>query len=159
MNFWSLCPFSDFYLIFIWYWLSTLFIKITKKGISYLQVMTWRAGPVDELTWRAGPQRGCNVALRPRGRATGGPPEAQVAHRARTRGRMPRVSMRVHADACEGATWRERLAREASEWRAHGLVGSSESIGAVTQMRYRDPQFNNVLFFFFLRVGLKSRGV
>ena len=74
--------------------------------------MTWRAGPADELTRRAGPPRGCDVALRPRGRATGGPREAQVAHRAQTRGRRPRVSTRVHADAREGTTWRERLVSE-----------------------------------------------
>ena len=70
--------------------------------------MTWRASPADELTWRAGPPLGCDVALRPLGRATGGPREAQVAHRARTRGRRPRVSTRVHAR--EGTTWREGLA-------------------------------------------------
>ena len=34
------------------------------------------------------------MALRPRGRAAGGPREAQEAHRARTRGRRPRVSTR-----------------------------------------------------------------
>ena len=49
----------------------------------------WQAGPARKLTWRAGPLRGCDVALRPRGRAAGGPREAQVAHRARTRGRRP----------------------------------------------------------------------
>ena len=78
----------DFYLIFI----NIFFTKIAKKGISYLQVMTWRAGPSGELMWRAGPPRGCDAALRPRGRATGGPREAQAAHRARTHGRRPRVS-------------------------------------------------------------------
>ena len=83
-----------------------------KKGISYLQVMMWRADPVDELTWHAGPQRECDAALRPRGRATGSPCEAQVAHRARTHGRRPRVSTWVHADTREGATWRERLVSE-----------------------------------------------
>ena len=57
----------------------------------------WRAGPGSELTWHAGPARGCDVALRPRGRATAGPREAQVAL---TRGRRPRG--RVHADAREG---------------------------------------------------------
>ena len=51
--------------------------------------------------------RGTTAWMR-RGRATGGPCEAQVVHRARTRGRRPRVSARVHADAREGATWRER---------------------------------------------------
>ena len=50
-------------------------------------MMTWRAGPGGELTWHAGPARGCDVALRPRGRATAGPREAQVAL---TRGRRPR---------------------------------------------------------------------
>ena len=65
----------------------------------------WRAGSADELTWRVGPPHGCDVALRPRGRATGGPREAQVAHRERTRGRRPRVSTQVHADAREGAMW------------------------------------------------------
>ena len=64
--------------------------------------MTWRAGPADELTWRAGPPRGCDTALRPRGRAVGGPREAQVAHRVRTRGRRPRVYTRDHADARVG---------------------------------------------------------
>ena len=59
--------------------------------------MTWRAGPGGELTWHVGPARGCDVALRPRGRATAGPREAQVAL---TRGRRPRG--RVHADAQEG---------------------------------------------------------
>ena len=31
----------------------------------------------DRLTWRASPPRGCDVALRPRGRATGGQRGAQ----------------------------------------------------------------------------------
>ena len=60
--------------------------------------MTWWAGPGGALTWHAGPPRGCDAALRPRGRAVGDPREAQVAHRARTRGRRPRVSTQVHAD-------------------------------------------------------------
>ena len=67
--------------------------------------MTWRAGPGGELTWRAGPARGCDVALRPRGRATAGPREALVAL---TRGRRSRG--RVHADGStrtpvRGAIW------------------------------------------------------
>ena len=60
-------------------------------------VMTWRPGPGGELTWHAGPARGCDVALRPRGRATAGPREAHVAL---THGRRPRA--RVHADPGEG---------------------------------------------------------
>ena len=57
----------------------------------------WRAGPGGELTWPTGPARGCDVALRPRGRATGGPREPQVAL---MRGRRPR--RRVHADGRQG---------------------------------------------------------
>ena len=52
--------------------------------------------------WRAGPPHGCDAALRPRGKAAGGPHEVQVAHRAWTCGKRPHVSSRVHADACEG---------------------------------------------------------
>ena len=65
-------------------------------------MMTWQAEPGGTQTWRAGPPRGCDAALRPRGRAAGGPREAQVAHMARTCGKRPRVSTRVHADAREG---------------------------------------------------------
>ena len=73
-----------------------------KKGLSYLQVMTWRAIPGGELTWHVGLPRGCDAALRPRVRAAGGPREAQEVHRARTRGRRPRVSTRVHEGASVG---------------------------------------------------------
>ena len=45
-------------------------------------------------------QRGCNVSLRPRGRAAHGPREAQVA---RTCGRRPRGSTQM---PMRGATWR-----------------------------------------------------
>ena len=76
--------------------------KSQKKGFTYLQVLTWRAGSADELTWSAGPLRGYDVALRQRGRAAGGPREAHVAHRARTRGRRPRLSMQTPV---WGATW------------------------------------------------------
>ena len=71
------------------------------------------------LTWRAGPPHGCDTALRPRGKAAGRPREAQVVHRARTRGRRPRVSTRVHADACVGC----HMARGFGIWRAYRLVG------------------------------------
>ena len=64
--------------------------------------MTWRVEPSGTLTWRAGPPRGCDASLRSRGRATVGPREAQVEHRAQTRGRRPLVSTRVHADARVG---------------------------------------------------------
>ena len=79
----------------------------------------WRAGPAGELTWRAGPPRGCDVALRPRGKAAGGPHEAHVVHRTRTRGRRPRMSTPVHVGARVG----RHMAGEVSRWRAHGLVG------------------------------------
>ena len=59
----------------------------------------WQARPGGELTWHAEPPRRCDAALRSRGRAAGGPRDAKVMHRARTRGRRPRMSTRVHADA------------------------------------------------------------
>ena len=42
------------------------------------------------------------MALMPRGRAAGGPREAQEAHRARTRGRRPRMSTRTPVRAPRG---------------------------------------------------------
>ena len=97
--------FMSFFRFLFDFLLSIFFIKIAKKGISYLQVMTWRSGPGGELTWHAGPPRRCDVALRPRGRVVGGLREAQVAHRARTRGRRPRVSTWTPV---WGATWQWR---------------------------------------------------
>ena len=47
----------------------------------------------------------------------GWPGEAQVAHKAQTRGRRPR-GPRVHANARVGRHVAERVGR----WRAHGLV-------------------------------------
>ena len=60
------------------------------------------SAPGGVLTWRAGPPRGCDATLRPRGRAVGGPCEAQEAHKARPRGRRPRVHAgpRGHAGPC-----------------------------------------------------------
>ena len=52
------------------------------------------------LTWRTGPARGCNAALRQRGRAARGPREAQVAH---ARGRRLHGSTRTPV---RGATWK-----------------------------------------------------
>ena len=49
------------------------------------------------------------MALRPRGRATGGP---RKAHRARTRGKRPHVSTRVHVGA--------RVGRQVAEGSADG---------------------------------------
>ena len=121
MNFWNFCPFSDFYLIFKLIFMNISLFKSRKKGFTYLQVLTWRARPAGELTWHAGPPHGCDVALRPRGRAASGPHEAHVAHRAWTRGRRPRVSTRVHVGTRVG----RHVAGEVDRWRAHGLVGPS----------------------------------
>ena len=44
--------------------------------------------------------RRCDAALWPRCKATGGPREAQVAHRARTRGRRPDVSRGPRGRSC-----------------------------------------------------------
>ena len=75
--------------------------------------------------WRTGPPRGCDAALRPRGRAAGGPRGAHEAHRARTRGRRPHVSTWDHVGARVG----RHVAGEVECWRAHGLVGLGDSIG------------------------------
>ena len=91
-------------------------IKITKKGILLTYRVTWRAGPVGELTWCVGPAHGCDVALRPRGRATAGPHEAQVAL---MRGRRPRGRHVVGKDGSR---------------RTHGYSGTLVREGAVTQI-------------------------
>ena len=61
-------------------------------------------------SWRGA--RDHHAAMRPRGRAEGGPRKAMVVHRAQTRGRRPRVSTRVHVDAREGRHMARRLASE-----------------------------------------------
>ena len=96
--------------------------------------------------------RGCDAALRPRGRAVCGPRKAQEAHRARTRGRRPHVSMRV----CVGARVGCHVAGEVGRWRAHELVGPGLEFGAVTQMRYCAPPFNLNVICVFFSVGLCS---
>ena len=60
------------------------------------------------------------MALRPRGRAAGGPGEAQEAHRAQTRGRRPHVSTQstgtpVRAPRGEGG-WRVKGPRVSGPW-------------------------------------------
>ena len=59
------------------------------------QTVTWRV----ELMWHTRPQHGCDVALRPRGKAAHGPHEAHVAQ---TCGRRPRGSTQTPV---RGATW------------------------------------------------------
>ena len=71
--------------------------------------MTWRAGPGGALTWRAGPPRGWDAALRPRGRAAGGPRGAQEAHRACTHGRSHACPRESTWAPVWGATWQEGL--------------------------------------------------
>ena len=102
------------------------------------------------MTWRAGPPRRCDAALRPGGRAAGGPREAQAAHKARTRGRRPRVSTQVHADARVG----RHVAMGVGIRRAHVLVGLGKKFGAVTQMHYRAPIFKLTKHRYFFHVGL-----
>ena len=102
------------------------------------------------MTWHAGPLCGCDAALRPRGRAVGGPREAQETHMARTRGRRPRVSTQVHVGACVG----HHVARGVGIWRAHGSVGLGKIVGVVMRKRYTAPLFNLKFFQNFFRVGL-----
>ena len=67
-----------------------------------------------------GSARGCDVALRPRGRATVGPREAHVAL---TRGRRPRG--RVHVGARVGC----HVAGKDGSRRAHGYSGVLVRVG------------------------------
>ena len=70
--------------------MSISLFKSQKKGVYLPQELTWRAGPARKLKWCAGPLRGCDAALRPRGRAA-------VAH-ARRRWRTGRGHVEgVHA--------------------------------------------------------------
>ena len=89
---------------------------------------------------------------RPCGRLARGPHgEHRWPELMRTRGRghaSPRGCLR----GCHVAS------EEAGIWRAHRLVGPSEMIGAVTQMRYILLSFICELSSLFLRVGLCSRG-
>ena len=119
--------------------------KSRKRG-----VLTAVADVVSGTGTRADVARGCDAALRPRGKAMGGQREAQVAHRAQTRGRRPRVSTWVHADACEG----RHVAGKVSNWRAHEYSGPWLGSGVVTQMRYGTPLFKLTRHYISFRVGL-----
>ena len=59
--------------------------------------------------WRADVAPGTTARVRCGAEAMwqswGGPREAQVAHKARTRGRRPRVSTQVHADVRVGSAF------------------------------------------------------
>ena len=78
-----------------------------------------RADVASGARWRADVAHGCDAALRPRDRAMGGPRRAHEAHRARTRGKRPHVSTRVHVGVRVG----RHVAEWVGRWRAHGLVG------------------------------------
>ena len=89
-------------------------LKSRKREFTYLQDdlasgARWRTDVVRETTARV--RRGTDATWQ----SCSGPCEAQVAHRARTCGRRPRVSTRDHTDArvgchmaggsaCEGPT-------------------------------------------------------
>ena len=70
---------------------------------------------------------------------------------------------RADADAWQGPRGQRRGRHVASEeagiWRAHGLVGPSEYIGAVTQGRYPAPHYILINFHFLFHVGLCSRRI
>ena len=59
--------------------------------------------------WRAGPPHECDAALRPCGRAVGGPREAQEAHSARPRGRGPRDHAGPRGRPCGAPRGRSRV--------------------------------------------------
>ena len=92
------------------------------------------------------------MALRPRGRAAGGPCEAQEAHRTQTRGRRPHVSTRPRGRPCGVPRGRWGV----SIWRAHGILGPGKIVGAVTRKHYTAPIFILDFARFFFHVGLCS---
>ena len=81
------------------------------------------------------------MALRPRGRATAGPREAQVAL---TRGRRARGR----------PGWAPRVIGGLAYGGPTGIVGPGKKLGAVTQMRYRAPIFKHTSNIYFFCVGL-----
>ena len=86
-----------------------------------------------------------------------GPRVAHVGRRrrkARPRGEGPRDNADPRGRPC-GAPHGSGFA----DGGPTSIVGPGKKLGAVTQMRYRAPIFKCAIFFFFLRVGLKSRGV
>ena len=90
-------PFYDFLFDFLF-----IFSLLKSRKRELLTCRCWRAKRAQRQadTWRAGPSHGCDVALRPRGRAVGGPREAQEAHRAQPRGRRPRDHAGPHGRPC-----------------------------------------------------------
>ena len=101
--------------------------------------LTWCAWPAQ---MRHGTQGHVEEPREPMRRTSG----AQVA---RTRG----TTIRVHADA---RVVPRGMRGGAGKWRAHELVGLSEMIEAVTQMRYAAPHYILDFSLYFLRVGLRS---
>ena len=133
--------FMKFYAFFrfLFDFLFYFFTKIAKRG--FITCRCWRGER--ELrradTWCAGPPHGCDVALRPRGRAVGGPRGAQEAHRARTRGRR--------------GGWQMEGPRVSGPW----LVIWGGNAFALPPPP--PPLFNRKNAFFLFRVGLYSHGI
>ena len=71
-------------------------------------------------------RHGCDATRKAMMQGRVGPREAQVAHKARTRGKRPRGSMRMPV---RGASWREE------GWKLEGprVSGPGKMIGAVMQ--------------------------
>ena len=87
--------------------LSVFLYENREKGNSPTCRM---AGPAGALTWRAGPPRGCDAALRPRGRAAGAQSRCRrrIGRRHTAQGHAcPRGSTGMPV---RGATWQVRLA-------------------------------------------------
>ena len=98
--------------------------------------------------WHAGPPRGCDAALRPHGRAAGGPREAHETHRAQTRGRRPHLSTWVH----EGA----RVGRHvAGGWQmdSPGVSGPWLGIWGGNANAFPHPSFYTCRLFYFNPCG------
>ena len=139
MYFWIFWIFQDFSRIYFRFFLN----ENHKKGVYFPQDLRRTCGARDP--------RECDTACKATWQSRTSPRGTQVAHK--WRGRVAEAT-RVHADA--------RVAprgRGAGRWRPHGLVGPGEYIGVVMQGHYSAPHFICAGSFFFLRVGLCSRGV
>ena len=79
MNLGSLCLFLIFYLIFKSIFKCFSLFKSRKRGGELTAGDDVASGPRRRVDLACGSARGCDMALRPRGRATAGPRGAQVA--------------------------------------------------------------------------------
>ena len=146
MIFGSFSLFLIFYLLFK---LNFFYLKITKKGSVYLQMLTWQARkPASRHVARGTTvqmRRGFEATWQGRGWPTRGAGGARRGHVAKSH-----ATTRVHVGARVG----RHMARGFAYGGPTGKVGPGKKLGAVTQMRYRAPIFKRAAFNNFSRVAL-----